>query len=33
MSDAFAMACDDGDADAVRKFLAEGADPDTADDG
>eukprot|EP01046_Picozoa_sp_COSAG06_P030748 COSAG06_NODE_2941_length_6022_cov_3.468278_6_plen_331_part_00 len=33
MNNAFAMACDDGDADAVRKFLAEGADPDTVDDG
>ena len=33
MGDAFVKACDDGDADAARKFLAEGADPDTLDDG
>jgi ankyrin repeat protein len=33
MGDAFVMACDDGDADAVRNLLAEGADPDTVDDG
>lgn len=33
MGDAFVKACDDGDADAVRKFLAEGADSDTLDDG
>ena len=33
MGDAFVKARDDGDADAARKFLAEGADPDTLDDG
>ena len=29
MGDAFVQACDRGDADAVRQFLAQGADPNT----